>query len=622
MRKDGTAGACDFCRRMHTSCSGGACCMNCSMRNQVCTYTPRKKPGPKRVGERRETTNEQLRAKQPRQMPPQQTIHITSPSSLPQMQPDQNRQQVSQYLHSTSYNRPSSYGPQLLWESPEFLSVPTGLPGVPLFHVEESTHPPATLLDSTSGALNSYNALCTAITPPSFMSNCQPYRAYFDSLVPFVRGDPLSVMEWVEIPPLDYLLPLAALSKEGRLRQAVLFAVLGVGAMAHRHTAESHMLIDNARKLVDEWVDYDWERSGDNALMTLAGRAFVATAASLHTLGHHDTAEKYEDALHKVYTTLFCRYPTANPSLEEQWMASHVIINTKGKGLPEDRMKRITRAISAAVQPNLKLWLLFGGIWDFLLEAGVRPAKHRKSLPYSYAWDLINQAFDVLTYVSTHPELRQSQMRKHYQGVFLGAKAVLARLTGYHHSAEMQAAAAAQQLIQSVTVVNNQVPFFGAAIILSFVAKVLKLSNNMAMAKASDEALMEVGKVVPGISFFHHLLVRIEVDEEDAWLAAGLNSRTRSCEFVKPQADCSGTGGCTRHYPVYEDATNNESQPTMTFDATKTVVEFASSFVFTPNSPSTSPGSSLNSPSPSPNLAQFFAYSPSSFLESYELPTV
>lgn len=345
MRKDGSAGACDFCRRMHTSCSGGECCVNCSMRNQVCTYTPRKKPGPKRAGERRETSNEQPRAKQPRRSPPQQT---SSPSP-PRMQMDQNRQQVSQYLHPTSYNRPLNYVSQLLWESPEIL---TGIPGIPSIHVEESTPSPtspATILDSSSsGALTSYNALCSAITPPSFMSNCQPYRMYLDSLVPFVRGDPLSVMEWLEIPPLDYLLPLAALSKEGRLRQVVLFAVSGVGAMAHRHAAESHMLIDNAQKLIEEWVDYDWERSGDNTLMTLAGRAFIAIAASLHTLGHHDTAEKYEDALHRLYSTLFGRYPTATPSLEEQWMNSHVIINAKGKGLPEDRMKRITRAISAA----------------------------------------------------------------------------------------------------------------------------------------------------------------------------------------------------------------------------------------------------------------------------------
>lgn len=209
-------------------------------------------------------------------------------------------------------------------------------------------------------------------------------------------------------------------------------------------------------------------------------------------------------------------------------------------------------------------------------------------------------------------------MRKHYLGVFLGAKAVLARLTGYYHSAEMQAVAAAQQLIQSVTVVNNQVPFFGAAIILSFVAKVLKLSNNMAMWKASDDALTEVVKVIPGISFFHHLLSRIDGDEEAAWLSSGFNVRTRVCDYVKTTQicpDCSGSGGCTRHYPVYED---HESQPTMTFDATKTVVEFASSFAFAPNSPSTS----LSSPSPSPKLTQLFPYSPSSFLESYELPTV
>jgi hypothetical protein len=95
---------------------------------------------------------------------------------------------------------------------------------------------------------------------------------------------------------------------------------------------------------------------------------------------------------------------------------------------------------------NLRLWLIWSGLWDIILAAAVRPAHLRFEIPFTKAWALLQRGEDLLAFLSTLKPPIESFIQRSYSAAFLASRAIIRKFTGSHNAAGIQAVVAAQKV--------------------------------------------------------------------------------------------------------------------------------------------------------------------------------
>jgi len=80
------------------------------------------------------------------------------------------------------------------------------------------------------------------VDPDRFLATASTYAQYMDVFQKMYKDDALGIFTFVDIPPLEYIFPLAGMSREGKLHQIMLFTVLGLGALSSGNQKQSFCL--------------------------------------------------------------------------------------------------------------------------------------------------------------------------------------------------------------------------------------------------------------------------------------------------------------------------------------------------------------------------------------------
>eukprot|EP01102_Stenamoeba_stenopodia_P018999 TRINITY_DN705_c0_g1_i1.p1 TRINITY_DN705_c0_g1~~TRINITY_DN705_c0_g1_i1.p1 ORF type:complete len:702 (-),score=104.98 TRINITY_DN705_c0_g1_i1:133-2238(-) len=613
----GALGACNFCRKMHSSCEGRPRCNNCVIRGIECVFMEKKKPGPPLGYKKRKNSNSsnstggnadkkvkkssEVISTKPMSIPAMEralneplivntvrptanqaanktptvtiranpNVSTSSPMPVYQTPPQNPIQQPSPAGYQADYylkdplaypyarqffpemnfgtGSPSSpfsmyyhqYTPDCLCSPSEntlpmspsgFSPLPSTIPASPVTPISTPTSPasPASQSSSSSSALTtkenkdgspspSLEITLPAfrrsrIDPDRFLGAASPYAQYMEVFQRMYKDDVLGIFTFVDIPPLEYILPLSGMSREGKLDQILLFTVLCLGALGSGDQKQSLCLSDSAFKLADDYLqDERRKRKGPLSKKELLQEciSFLLLSVIDHATGNWTRAPQIARYIYDLSNELF--EDTKSLDHTTGWMVAHINAKSKFFFPREERIRKFQHFLSSLpnADPGVRLFTMFSGVLDQVLEVCVM-SNDLSASDFGWMQSLVNQAEDLLVYLNTIPPYGESYFRKSYSAIFCAIRAVMLHLTGCYNSASTTATNASYQLIDCGA--DSCPLFFGIPVTLALVAKIHCFNNNTAMLQTCMTALKEYEVRFPSVKHFY---VGLEIPTAD-----------------------------------------------------------------------------------------------------------
>eukprot|EP01102_Stenamoeba_stenopodia_P018826 TRINITY_DN6971_c0_g1_i1.p1 TRINITY_DN6971_c0_g1~~TRINITY_DN6971_c0_g1_i1.p1 ORF type:complete len:829 (+),score=115.18 TRINITY_DN6971_c0_g1_i1:408-2894(+) len=376
----------------------------------------------------------------------------------------------------------------------------------------------ASTISSTTAAIIAHQDLGNVLVP---------YAEYIAMFRKRHKDDPMGIFNFVEVPSLEYLLPLAATNIEGRVKQMLLFSQLALGALGKKHRNRAIFFGEEAYRLYCEhikWKQQEEQRNGMSISQEEASRVDEVCCASMillatfcYAMGQLERAHKLSFLSYQLSIKLLdFAVAVIDAPITPNWVKTVISVFAHSFGNASAFCSANERAAnhdklfnSICLDPAIRLWLLSGSVVDDLIEAVSMKCPEKPPVDpvnFSRMSHRIMEAEELLMVLQNDPAfVHSTELIKLYSGVFSVWKSVVSWLMGYYHSATSQAIAATHSLMSVMHL--GDVLFFCVPLSLLFVAKIHQLNQNTTLYNLCMDALKNMEDTLPAIHYVYNDLL-------------------------------------------------------------------------------------------------------------------